>query len=406
VLNGDLLMVTEIVGAALVFADFQSGKVLGEQCLSTLVPEECDGQPGRTCMLFEAEFNATEGPGVQLNYTHRDPLVKGQPSRLIGVNLSAGAAVSYGVDRLSFSQFLPELYDGLCLEENVDDVRCILNMAHASAESPDGSILVFADTRSARVVLGEPDYSTGVLEVRAVLDSTHSDWENLAWVNHVEIFEEGERLYMLNTFKGGGTGVDTQRNAGRIVLWDLTELTAIQKVWGYPAEGYLAAPHKATRLKVNGQELMVYAHSLGAADSFDGPHRGSLALATFSTSVPPAYLGDWVLPEEDGTIGFLRDAELLSDGETVLMTDSGCESLNSECRDPGTVFTVEFPLVPEPTGLAGHFSRSHSAQEFRELTLLRADLLPEIHFPYEADVVPSSEIAPMLRGNEFEPCMP
>jgi hypothetical protein len=405
-LGGDLLMVTEIVGASVVFADFQSGAVLGSQCLSELVPEECSGEPGRTCMLFEVKFDATEGAGVQLNYTHRNPEVKGQPSRLIGVSMGPESEVSYGLDRLSFSSYLPDLYEGVCLEEGVDDVRCLLNMAHASVSSPDGSFLAFADTRSARIVFGEPDFSTGILEVRAVLDSTHPDWENLAWVNHVALFEEAGRLFMLNSFKGGGAVVETQRNAGRIVLWDVTDLNAISKVWAYPSVGHLAAPHKATRLQVEGRDVLMYAHSLGAADTFDGPQSGSVGLATFSVSTPPVYLGDWVLGSDDGHIGFLRDAELLSDGETLLMTDSGCESLNSDCHDPEKVFTVAFPALPEPPGLPGSFSTSHSAQVFFELRLLRADLIPNIRFPYEADVIPFSALAPLLNGDEFRPCSP
>jgi hypothetical protein len=404
--DGDLLMATEIVGGALLFADYQSGEFLGSRCLSDLVPEECNGEPGFSCMLFEVEFDATDGPGVRLNYTHRNPEVNGQPSSLIGTGLGPGSPLDFRINRISFESFLPDAYDGLCSEEGVDDVRCLLNMAHASSVSPDGALMVFADTRSGRIVLGQPDYDSGVLDVRAVLDDDHPDWNDMAWVNHVELFEENDHLYMLNSFKGGGPVAETQRNAGQIVLWDLSDLQSIQKVWAYPSEGYLAAPHKATRLEIQGQDVLLYAHSLGNADSFDGPQNGSVGLATFSTSAPPSYLGDWILNPDDGHIGFLRDAELLSDGETLLMTDSGCESLNADCHDPGGVFTVDFPVLPEPSGLVGNFSSNHTEQKFHDLTLLRWDILPKLQFPYEADVVSREQLSPFLTADHFGPCSP
>jgi len=379
---------------------------LGSRCLSGLVPEECNGEPGFSCMLFEVEFDVTEGPGVRLNYTHRNPEVNGQPSSLIRTGLGPDSPLDFRINRLSFESFLPNAYDGICSEEGVDDVRCLLNMAHASSASPDGTLLVFADTRSGRIVIGEPDYDAGLLEVRAVLDDDHPDWGDMAWVNHVELFEENGYLYMLNSFKGGGSVAETKRNAGQIVLWDLSDLQAIQKVWTYPSEGYLAAPHKATRLEVQGQHLLLYAHSLGSADSFDGPQDGSVGLATFSTSAPPSYLGDWLLNPDDGHIGFLRDAELLSDGETLLMTDSGCESLNADCHDPGGVFTVDFPALPESPGLVGNFSSNHTAQKFYDLTLRRWDILPKLQFPYEADVVSREQLSPFLTADHFGSCSP
>lgn len=404
--DGDLLIATEIVGGSVLFADFQSGDFLGARCLSTLVPDECNGEPGFSCMLFEVEFDSTDGPGMRLNYTHRNPEVNGQPSRLIRTGLGADSGVGFRIDRLSFQSHLPDAYDGLCLEEAVDDVRCLLNMAHVSAESPDGSLLVFADTRSGRIVIGSPDYDSGELEVRAVLDDSHPDWDKMAWVNNVEMFEEDGHLYMLNSFKGGGAVAETQRNAGQIVLWDLSDLQSIQKVWAYPSEGYLAAPHKATRLKVGDQTVLLYAHSLGHADSFDGPPNGTMGLATFSTSAPPSYLGDWLLNPDDGHIGFLRDAELLPDGETLLMTDSGCESLNEDCHEPGRIFTARFPLLPASSDLAGNFSTNHQEQVFYELELLRWDILPKVQFPYEADVVSRDRLAPFLSADQFEPCTP
>ena len=404
--DGDLLMATEIVGGSLLFADYQSGDFLGARCLSSLVPEECNGEPGFSCMLFEVAFDVADGPGVRLNYTHRNPEVNGQPSSLIRTGLGQNSPLDFRIDRISFEPHMPDAYDGICLEENVDDVRCLLNMAHASDASPDGSLLVFTDTRSGRIVIGEPDYDSGVLEVRAVLDDSHADWGDMAWVNHVELFEENGHLYMLNSFKGGGAVAETQRNAGQIVLWDLTDLQSIQKVWAYPSEGYLAAPHKATRLTVGDQKVLLYAHSLGHADSFDGSPSGTMGLATFSTSAPPSYLGDWLLNSDDGHIGFLRDAELLSDGETLLMTDSGCESRNEDCHEPGVISTARFPSLPDSPGLVGNFSNNHLEQVFHELELLRWDILPEVQFPYEADVVSRERLGPFISADQFEPCSP
>jgi hypothetical protein len=397
-------MVSQVADASVLFADFQSGELLGEHCLSELFPEECNGAPGFTCMLFEIGFDTLNNDGVRLSYSHRNPLVDGQPSSTVRFGISRPARVDYKLERLSFEQYLPGAFEGACIEPGVNDVRCRMNMAHVSATTPQGDLLVVADTRSARILFGSPDYARGELAVRAILDSSHVAWEHMTWVNHIDLFEEEGRLYMLNSFKGGGPVVETQRNAGKIVLWDISDLNAIEQVWAYPEEGRVAAPHKATRIQVAGEDLLLYAHSLGAANNLDGPQNGSLGLARFSIEQTPTYLGDWVLPVEDGHMGFLRDAELLSDGVTLLFTDSGCESLNSDCMEPDKIFTARFPALPEPSGLMGNFSSSHEQQVFYELELDRWDILPSVRFPYEADVVPREALSDLLEDPEFGLC--
>jgi len=403
-LDGDLLMVSQVADASVLFADFQSGELLGEHCLSELVPSECNGEIGFSCMLFEVEFEATFRDGIRLSYTHRNPEVEGQPSSTLGLGISRPVDIAYKLERLSFSEHLPEIYDGACLVPDADDARCIMNMAHTTAVDPSGELLVVADTRSARLLFGSPDYENGVLEVRAILDREHTAWENMTWVNHIDLFEQDGHLYMLNSFKGGGPVVETQRNAGRIVLWDISDLSDIQKVWAFPEEGQLAAPHKAARIQVGDDTFLLYAHSLGASESLGGSQKGSVGLARFSVSETPTYLGDWLLAPEDGHIGFIRDAELLQDGETLLLTDSGCESMNSDCMEPDEVFTARFPPIPDASGLLGSFSSSHDEQVFRELELKRWDILPQVRFPYEADVVPREALSDLLEDPEFGLC--
>ena len=57
-LTGDLLMIAQVAEASVLFADYPSGTVVGERCLSELVPEECSGEPGFTCLLFEIEHHS------------------------------------------------------------------------------------------------------------------------------------------------------------------------------------------------------------------------------------------------------------------------------------------------------------------------------------------------------------
>ena len=169
---------------------------------------------------------------------------------------------------------------------------------------------------------------------------------------------------MLTTFKGGGPVSVGSRNAGRIVLWDITDLSSIKQQWAFPEEGYIAAPHKAQRIELDGQDLLLYAHSMGASDSFDGVDAGSIGLAQFALEEPPVYLGDW-FAFRTKAIGF-RDVELLPDGETLLLADSGCESLNMSCMDVGGISTVAAPEIPSASGQTGPFSRIRQ-QVFRDL---------------------------------------
>jgi len=405
-LNGDLLIVSQVADASVLFADFESGDVLGEFCLSDLASEECNGEIGFTCLAFEVGYRGGEDDRIQLAYAQRNPEVDGQPSTLLEIAMTEERTVEGRLNRLSFEQYLPTIYDGICSEEGVDDARCLMSMAHMYTPVPGSDLWAVADTRSARILFGEADFSSGLFEAVAVLDGTHPDWEGMVWVNNIDLFWENNRLYMINSFKGGGPLPDTSRNAGRIALWDVTDLSAIEKKWVYPAEGYVAAPHKATRVDLRGESILLYAHSLGASDSFEGVQSGSVGLARFSTEEAPTYLGDWVLQDQEAHMGFLRDVELMSDGERFLVTDSGCETLNAKCEESEEIFTMHVPSLPEPSGKQGSFSSSHDQQDFYPAELERWDILPTVRFPYEADLVPWEVLSDFQVNHKLGACPP
>ena len=400
--TGDLLMISQVAEAAVLFVDFQSGALLGERCLSELVPEQCSGEPGLTCLLFEIEYSPGADDGLSFMYAHRNPDVDGQPSSWARAAINRPAMPDWTLSELSYEDYFPGEFEERCNSEEEVDAVCALNMAHTST-SLDAEHLVFADTRSARIVFAEPDYESGRLEVRSYLDKTHPDWENLSWVNHLDSFEESGQKYLLSSFKAGGMVTEGQRNAGRIVLWNVTDLDAIERVWVYPEEGYLAAPHKAQRMRVNDEELLLYAHSMGASESFIGENLGSVGVAQFSLESPPVYLGDWVLNPEDGELGFVRDVELLPDSQ-VLLTDSGCESLSDNCTDLGEIVVVAWPDLPEPNGMSGSFEPNHTMQRFFEFEALRMDIAPSVRFAYEADVVPRQSLVDLGESLEFQRC--
>ena len=400
--NGDLLMIAQVAEASVLFADYPSGAVVGERCLSELVPEECSGEPGYTCLLFEIEHVEAEVDRLSMIYAHRNPEVEGQPSSLMEVGFNRPAMPEWRLSDLNYETYFPGEFEERCAPEEEAEEVCWLNMAHTSTPV-DEEHLAFADTRSARIVIAKPDQATGELEVRSLLEKSHPDWEYLAWVNHLEAFEEEGRRFLLSSFKGGGMVAEGQRNAGRIVLWDISDFDAIEMVWTYPESGYLSAPHKSQRVEVNGENYLLYAHSMGASESLIGENLGSVGIARFSLEEAPTYLGDWRLAPEDGVLGFLRDVEILPDSK-LLLTDSGCESLSDGCQDLGEIVVVSWPELPEPTGQDGSFQPGHVMQTFREFNAEAVDLVPSVRFAYETDFVPRESLVNLGEDLDFGRC--
>jgi hypothetical protein len=101
-----------------------------------------------------------------------------------------------------------------------------------------------------------------------------------------------------------------------------------ERVWRYPASGYLNAPHNVERFETETGDLLVYAHSNGAGEEWNEGNLGSLGLAVFDGAegwlTAPTYLFD-VRPDRVArrNFGFLRDADWV-EGERFLLADSGC----------------------------------------------------------------------------------
>ena len=400
---GDLLLLVETGRSQLTLLDRDQAEVRGTQCLHELAPDLC--RPAKNskiaeCLPFGIDY-LFDGQleTMQLTWARRDEDIQsGLPGYVTGFEPGHPPQLIWEIEDLAYETHLPDYREGACLESDGWSAQCHLNMTHVTEPSPDGQTLVLADTLSSRVVWvlpGDPP------QVYAVLDSTHPEWDGFLYSNNVQLFEEDGRTWLLTTFKSGEFKDVADRNTGRIVLWDVTDPQEPTLEWAYPPEGFLAAVHHGRRVERGGESYLVYAHSLGAADSFEGKN-GAVGLAEFSLD-GPVYLGDGILPEGLEGFGFVREVELSPDTDTLYVVDSGCENPDIEdCERAGQLFEVAFPEW-EPAGVSGAFDVGHTQQVFRELDMLADDWGVSFSYPFEVDVVLEADQGPIL-GGEFGAC--
>ncbi|MCP4807880.1 MAG: hypothetical protein GY913_10100 [Proteobacteria bacterium] len=402
-ITGDVLLLVETGRSQLTLLDRDEAVVRGTQCLHELAPDLC--RPAKNsllaeCLPFGVDYSYESGlETLQLTWARRDTdITSGLPGYVTGFEPGHPPSVVWEIENLAYEDHLPDYREGDCLGSDEWSAMCHLNMTHVTEPSPDGQTLVLADTLSSRVVWvlpGDPP------QVYAVLDQTHPEWDGYLYSNNVQLFEEDGRTWLLTTFKSGDFPDIAQRNTGRITLWDVTDPRTPELAWAYPEVGHLAAVHHGRVIERDGEQYLLYAHSLGASDSFEGKN-GAVGLARFSLD-GPTYLGDGILPEGLEGFGFVREVELSPDSDRLYVVDSGCENPDIEdCERAGQLFEVEFPEWDEP-GLSGAFDASHSEQSFRELEMVADDWGISFSFPFEVDVLLEGDLGPLFAG-EFGAC--
>ena len=399
---GDALLVVETGRSQITLIDREDHSVRGTQCMFELAPDLC--RPAKStkiaeCLPFGVDYSWDgELESLQLTWARRDTAVpNGLPARVTAFEPGHPPSTIWEIDALDYAD-LPDYHDGACVEGDTWTAECHLNMTHVTETSPDGRFLVLADTLSSRVVWLLPGSPP---KVHAVLDMEHPAWDGFLYSNNVELFEEDGRTWLLTTFKSGDFEDVAERNTGRITLWDVTDPLDPIHQWSYPEDGFVAAVHHGRTVVVDDQRYLLYAHSLGASDSYVGFH-GSVGLAEFHLD-GPVYLGDGLLPEGLEGFGFVREVELSPEGDKLFVVDSGCENPDiEECTRDGALFEVEWPDWAA-ADKSGAFDPGHTEQTFRTLDLVEDDWGVTLSFPFEVDVLLEENLGPVL-GDDFGPC--
>lgn len=440
-----LLVLADTGNGRMLLVDPETRELVGEQCLEELFPDHCEDQSGldgSACLLFGMEPAPGDTTAWEIVSGWYDADITGIPGGVTRFVPGHPPEIHWHVEQIVFHPDLPVA--GACAEGGSDtgatdtgesgtDPDCVLNMPHvatwnasesqteAQAGSPSDpqtdSQLLVADTLNSRVVwlqeLGEDGSEGEPGVVVRLLNENTEGWGDLLYPNNVQVLSrdtfpdhapfasDDGRTYLLVTYKSTADTEVADRNAGRIVLWDITSSSDPAVVWRYPEEGHLAAVHHG-RVQAAGDALyLVYAHSLGAGDDFVEGEFGSVGLARFEGRSPPVYLADGLAPlSAPPPLGFVREVEIVDgsatgdaadpdadpDGEdsTLLVTDSGCENQQDACFHSPRVIRFALPHL-DPPGTGGAFSPDHEDQHFVELSLLSEPYDPGLRFPFEAD---------------------
>lgn len=379
------IMIADTGGGKIVLVERVDGQEEATLCLSSLLPDDCaeireDG--AASCQVFGV---TADDDGLLVSFSNTSP------ARAVSGVMhydTLREEMSWRIDGLRFP--LDHPLRETCLTQDNKEPLCRLRMPHAAKWSPDGE-LVIADTLNDRVLLlRPPDAGTGVADVVATLDSSVKDWGAARWPNHVQVLSRRHEVYLLVTYKGSDPDRTGSSHAGRIMLWDVTDPSSPSRAWAYPEDGHLAAVHHAVIQEgdPDGELLMLYAHSFGSSNDFEG-ETGSIGMALATLDAPPVYLGDGVT-STDEALGFVRSADLIDQGGSLLVTDSGCERPNDRCSRIPRVLELHFDL-PEPAGTSGAFSSDHSEQRFIDLPMLGHSLGTGLQYPFEAELVPQSQ---------------
>jgi len=381
-IHGDLLSVSESASGRLLFIHPKTGTFRGEVCLEEALPLQCAVGEDEGCLLFAAEHALVDGQSTfQLTYARRGPDIAHAPSGVISVTPTHPPEIRWKLTTLTFPT---EAENTRCAAISPPD--CVLSGTHIVIEDGDDT-LIAADTNNSRVLWLSPQ-GDGEGLVTAVLDDSHPDWDGWRNVNHVQRIDDGDRALLLTTFKASRIENGGLTDRGRIVLWDVTDPAAPERLWAWPEDGDLAAVHHGIVQETAAGTLLLYAHSLGASDNPDTGVLGSIGFARYNgPDQPPTYLADGVLPEDKHPLGFVREAESFAPLDWLLITDSGCENASADCRYPGRLLSVRLPEL-EPEGQGGGLGD----QRFVELEQIPDAERQQLTFPYEADLYYADEI--------------
>jgi len=191
-------------------------------------------------------------------------------------------------------------------------------------------------------------------EELATVDENHPGWDGFHTPNGLHAFEADGHSYALMSSR---TSADSPLAAdGRLVLWDITSLDAVEAVWTYPETGTLGMPHAPVMRPWREGWLLAYAHTEGDHDS------GTAGFAwTAEVTVLPDYLGDGRLPDTLGSLDAMRGLEVDADGRVFM-----AESVELFRRGGGNEGRVTRATLPELTapGLTGARADDGATQSF------------------------------------------
>ena len=401
-----ILLVVDTGNGRVVLVDRTTGEKVGEVCIDVVLPETCDGvrdNGAPVCLLFGVIHESDEnGDSIALAYDRELP-----EGEVDSVSYSGGMVrvwpgpqhtVDWNFEGMVFDDG-SDLAD-MCVEGSTDDSQCRSRLPHSMAVMADGISYVLADTLNNRVLMIQPEGSSGTPTVVGSINDDQDGWGEALWPNGIDVLTWNDRELLLVTYKGGLGDDAASFNAGRIMMWDVTDRANIAHLWTFPEDGYIASPHGGTiQQSDDGDWLLVYAHSRGVSQSWEGGDEegddalGSIGLAVFgSLDAVPEYRGELVV-SEDPPLGFVRSATII--GDAMLINDSGCETIAIECSNDAHLVEVAWTL-PEATGLGGGFSEEHEDQNVVAVDRTVEYEMENLLFPYVTEVVFEDELGPTL----------
>jgi hypothetical protein len=391
-----LLLVSETSSGRVLVVDPTSGAFTGEVCLREIFPDSCSpgsSELARPCLMFGFEHSRTgDADTLLFTATLRDPDRPFAPSAIGQIDLGHPPNLHWAIRDIQFPQ---EWQQGFDCTADPEAPQCHLYGAHTVERLEDGTLLV-SDTSNSRILwLEPPESGARTARVHAVLSSQHPEWGMTRYPNMVQSLLVDDQPHILVTLKGrAGTG-RTPTNEGGIALWNVSDRTQPKKVWAFPEEGHLAAVHGGRMIETPHGSLLVYAHSLGAANPESGHREGTVGFARFNGADPPEYLADGRLPEPG--FGFTREVEWAADLNQLLVTDSGCENAQDDCSRMGRVVTTALPLLTD-TDNTGSAQPDGGDQTFVELEWKRSAVDAALELPFDTDRLPLSAVGPSLEN--------
>jgi hypothetical protein len=395
-LEGPLLLISETSTGTLVIHDTSTDTRVGSQCLSELHPEDCatgTHNLADPCLMFGVVPEVEDGQDVlTISYTLRNPDLSYAPGAVSRIRPGHPPTVDWTISSLRFPEALLD-QEGLDCPAGSETAGCHLFGTHIAIPDPSGEVII-ADTSNSRVLWVRPlEDEPGLGEVTAVLSTSHGSTEAALFVNHLQRIESGDAVWLLATYKGQKSGEMGEINAGRIVLWDITERDDPVHLWTYPGSGRLAAVHHGTMHQTPEGPRLLYAHSLGASAAAD-ESLGSIGIAEWSGASPPRYIGDGLLDVPE-SLGFVRSVAYTELINALLVTDSGCENPEAPCERSAAIWRLSLP-AETPSGLSGAWTSDHSQQRFFSLDAMPLHVPDKLELPFAAQLLPLTSLADPL----------
>lgn len=403
-LEGPLLLISETSTGKLVIHDTSTDTQVGSQCLFELHPEDCATGTHNLedpCLMFGVFPEVEDGQDVlTIAYTLRNPNLSYAPGAVSRIRPGHPPTVDWTISSLRFPEALLD-QEGLACPDDSETPGCNLFGTHVAIPDRSGEFMI-ADTSNSRVLWVRPvEDEPGLGEVTAVLSPSHESTEAAMFVNHLQRIESGDAVWLLATYKGQKNNDVGAINAGRIILWDITEPNEPVHLWSYPDSGSLAAVHHGTMHQTPEGPRLLYAHSLGASTTADDS-LGSIGIAEWNGDSPPQYIGDGLLDVPE-SLGFIRSVDYTEFVNALLVTDSGCENPGATCERRAVIWRFGLP-EEAPTGLSGAWSTDHHLQHFFILDPIPMAAPGKLELPFAAQLLPLTSLADPLGSEALGHC--